>query len=303
VFIGTHASVGVDSAMYNNFRELASYVRETGNSESFDYSMTIGGKEVWFTSVLSLHEDGESIVSVSRPITERKQAEDALRVSEKNARLVAEVANLYLDLMSHDLINKFQAMRIGIELLQLSSIPHDALRTIDEISNSISNSTDLINKVRSTENLFELEMRKVCLIEALNETVERFREIDRNVDIELNSDIQEADIIADACLNIIFTNMLENAVKHNPKEKKKIWISLTDFEKGFELSFADNGPGISDEMKSVIFDPTYRYGGVGIHQARSILTKYSGHISVNDRVSGSISEGTEFKIWIPSASQ
>ena len=46
--------------------------RETGNSESYDYSLIIDGEEAWFTAVVSLHEDRESIVAVARHSTERK---------------------------------------------------------------------------------------------------------------------------------------------------------------------------------------------------------------------------------------
>ena len=61
-----------------------------------------------------------------------------------------------------------------------------------------------------------------------------------------------------------------------------------------------NGYGIDDALKKTLFDPKRRYGGIGVHQAKEIVMKYSGRISVYDRIPGMHSEGTEFVVWLPS---
>ncbi|MFW9843755.1 MAG: PAS domain S-box protein, partial [Candidatus Thorarchaeota archaeon] len=82
-FIGTHPTDLDDPKLYELFRNYASKVRDTGHSVTYDYSLIIEGKEEWFTAVLSLHEDGESIVAVARPITERKRTERLLKESQE----------------------------------------------------------------------------------------------------------------------------------------------------------------------------------------------------------------------------
>jgi len=78
-------------------------VRETGNSESVDYYLELDGVEHWFSARMSLHEDGESIVAVTRDITERRQAEDARGESEKTYRTLFESANDAIFLMRDDI--------------------------------------------------------------------------------------------------------------------------------------------------------------------------------------------------------
>ncbi|MHA1483917.1 MAG: ATP-binding protein, partial [Candidatus Thorarchaeota archaeon] len=62
---------------------------------------------------------------------------------------------------------------------------------------------------------------------------------------------------------------------------------------------SDNGPGLTESKKEFFFDPERRFGGVGVHQAMSIVRKYHGRISVHDRITGDPGQGAEFLIWLP----
>ena len=67
----------------------------------------------------------------------------------------------------------------------------------------------------------------------------------------------------------------------------------------FKIDFADNGPGISDEMQQRIFDPyfTTRQDGTGLGLALcySIVTNHNGYISVQSTPP----DGAEFSITLP----
>jgi signal transduction histidine kinase len=93
--------------------------------------------------------------------------------------------------------------------------------------------------------------------------------------------------------------VIENAIIHNPEESKRVWVTLTEERGGFEVSVADNGEGVPDSMKDVLFDQERRYGGLGLHQAKRILAKYGGKIEVADRVPGVPSKGALFRLWFP----
>jgi PAS domain S-box-containing protein len=55
-------------------------IRETTVPETFEYSLTTRDEKFWFESTLSLHENGESIVSLVRNITKRKLAENKIQM-------------------------------------------------------------------------------------------------------------------------------------------------------------------------------------------------------------------------------
>ncbi len=97
----------------------------------------------------------------------------------------------------------------------------------------------------------------------------------------------------------LLENLLENAVIHNNKSPRRVWVTLRKAKGGYEVSIADNGSGVSDKKKESLFDPERRFGGVGIHQALRIAQKYDGHISVDDRIADDSSQGAKFQLWLP----
>jgi len=103
----------------------------------------------------------------------------------------------------------------------------------------------------------------------------------------------------DKYLGNLLMNILENAILHNNKKTRRVWLSFREAKGGYEVVVADNGPGITNKEKEGLFDQSRRFGGVGVHQALKIAQKYGGNISVQDRVPGDSSKGAEFHIWFP----
>ncbi|MFX1440336.1 MAG: PAS domain-containing protein [Promethearchaeota archaeon] len=74
--------------------EMAQEVKETGRADAFEYQLTINEATYWFSVTMSLHDDGESIVSVVRDITEQKSTLEALRQSQERLDLALKGADL-----------------------------------------------------------------------------------------------------------------------------------------------------------------------------------------------------------------
>jgi signal transduction histidine kinase len=134
---------------------------------------------------------------------------------------------------------------------------------------------------------------------ALDESIEVLKKTYEDLEIVVNYETRRAMINADQHLETLLMNLLENAVIHNNKRPRRVWVTLKEAKGGYEISIADNGPGISDEKKENLFDPKRRFGGVGIHQALRIAQKYDGYISVEDRAPNDSSQGAKFQLWLP----
>ena len=74
-----------------------------------------------------------------------------------------------------------------------------------------------------------------------------------------------------------------------------------------KITVGDEGPGVPDELKSVIFI-RFQTGeekgsgkGLGLFIAKTLIERYGGKIWVEDRVKGDSSQGAEFVFTLPKA--
>jgi signal transduction histidine kinase len=210
-----------------------------------------------------------------------------------------ETAKLYLDLMSHDIRNRLQGIVMSVEILNLMVDNPDSELTIIDIENDITRCANLISKVLAAERIDEAPVVPRSLTEALTVSAKTINQRFTSVIVDCEFEDNKAIMNADRFLETLFINLLENAIIHNPKDEKRVWIQLQKEHSGYEISISDNGIGIDDDRKKSLFDKKRRYGGVGLHVATQIAGKYGGNITVRDRVSGDSSQGADFKVWIP----
>src|SRR3984893_1070324 len=155
----------------------------------------------------------------------------------------------------------------------------------------------------------EGERTRVNLNEIVNRMVEmRGHELRLgNISIELELDEHLAETIADAAqVQQALLNLVLNAEQAilQAKDGGHIWIRTRSISAGrIALEVADDGPGVSPEMKLRIFDPffTTKPAGVGTGLGLSILYgivhQHGGEVSVENRPGG----GAVFTVELPSA--
>ena len=272
---------------------------EIEGNELVEYLILTGtGQERFIEWRNSLVHDNDGniigIMSSGVDITDRRIAED-------NLQRAADTAMLYLDIMGHDLRNHLQAIVMATDIIGHYELGAEIKPVFDLIVDSVGNSQKLINQVQATRELLSTPLERVSLIEVFSECVERAKKFHSDAEIEITSEIQAAEVKADRYLSILCSNLVNNAVQHNINRNRHVWITLKATQDGYAVSIKDDGPGISNERKESLFDAERRFGGVGIHQAKSIVQKYGGYISIEDRVPGESNKGASFTIWLPKA--
>ncbi len=187
---------------------------------------------------------------------------------------------------------------MGTEILATTSLDPKLASLIGLNIESVERAQNLIQKVQATRGLLTVPLTEKSLRNALEESVGALKATYDDLEIKVNYRLRRSKVKADQYLDNLLANLLENATIHNNRSPRRVWVTLRESKGGYEISIADNGPGISNEKKENLFDPERRFGGVGIHQALRIAQKYGGYISVEDRIVNDSSQGAKFLVWL-----
>ena len=87
-------------------------------------------------------------------------------------------------------------------------------------------------------------------------------------------------------------NIVKNSIYYGGKPPKVV-ISLLDKKSFLEIQISDNGKGVSEDDKKIIFERFYRAGkgkregyGIGLALAKAIIEKHGGNLFVVNGDSG-----------------
>jgi PAS domain S-box-containing protein len=241
---------------------------------------------------------------MARDITERKQAEENV----KQARTKAE---LYLDLLGHDISNMHQ---IALGYLEMARDLMDAgectREFLDRPIEVLQRSARLIKNVRKLQKLQEgaLQTEPVDVCKVLEDVLQEFGTVPHKA-ITLNMNgCKDCHIHANELLHDVFANLVGNAIRHTG-DRADIVIGLdTTGDDGHQycrVTVEDNGPGIPDDFKDKIFsrglkDSIKAKGmGIGLYLVKSLVESYDGRVWVEDRVPGDHAKGAKFVVMLP----
>ncbi|QOL20460.1 ATP-binding protein [Candidatus Bodocaedibacter vickermanii] len=257
--------------------------------------------------------------------------------------LNSSVLQITIALQRYHLSQSYQSAVLNSEKEQLrsvilSSISHDlktplttiigsctALEELENLSNknkmilihAIHEASDQLNQFISnildssrlaTENILQ-QTSLVYLDDVINVILHRSKKTIRLFDVSVTvTNSEEAAIYGDFTLiQQVFYNIIENATKYIPIGGK-ISIFITNIMDKVFVRIYDNGPGIIESKRNLIFDKFYRFQhsdqqkagtGLGLSICKQIIEAYNGKIWASDRDDGQ--KGAQFNIELPCA--
>lgn len=271
--------------------------------------------------VLAFQTEQNYVVTSFRDITEKKQAQKRLQESELRYRDAFDRAEFYKDLFAHDINNILQSVKSANELAILFKNSPNYESEIDifrkTIDDQVNRGANLVDNIRKLSLLEEENktLNEVDMIPILRNALSTFRGSYSKERLRISSDIHldHAYVYANDFLIDVFNNILDNALKHNLNETIKIDVKISRTHKNgrsyFLIEFADNGVGVHDKWKDVIFERSHikkHQGsglGLGLSLVNKIIQTYNGEIWVQDRIPGAYDKGSIFYIQIPELSQ
>lgn len=257
--------------------------------------------------------------------------------------LNSSVLQITIALQRYHLSQSYQSAVLNSEKEQLrsvilSSISHDlktplttiigsctALEELENLSNknkmilihAIHEASDQLNQFISnildssrlaTENILQ-QTSVVYLDDVVNVILHRSKKTIRLFDVSVTvTNSEEAAIYGDFTLiQQVFYNIIENATKYI-QIGGKISIFITNIMDKVFVRIYDNGPGIIESKRNLIFDKFYRFQhsdqqkagtGLGLSICKQIIEAYNGRIWASDRDDGQ--KGAQFNIELPCA--
>ena len=208
-------------------------------------------------------------------------------------------ANLYLDIMTHDIKNAENVSSLYADLL-LDTLEGEAARYAGKIRSSINKSAEIIGNVTTIRRIHHdpPDLGPVDLDAVIQGEVAAFP------DVAIRVGISRRQVWGDDLLSEVFANIIRNAAKFGgPGVRIAVKVEEYDGESVL-VSVEDTGPGIPDGMKESIFHRFERGwaegcgDGLGLFIVRTLIERYGGTIRVEDRVEGRPDLGAAFRFTL-----
>ena len=234
------------------------------------------------------------------------------RVTQKMQESGKEVRFQFLSVLSHELKSPLNAIDGYLRLMNDKQLGNNLDDYNEMIERSMIRVKGMRNLIIDLLDLTKLESgKKIQKVESLNlkdiakmsiNTMEPMA-IQQNITILLESELQTY-IQADADdLEIIFNNLISNAVKYND-ENGSVSVNLRQQAERFVITVKDTGIGMEQKDVDKLFNEFTRIrnektkhisgSGLGLSILKKMVDKYNGTIEVNSKWG----EGTEFIVTI-----
>ncbi|MFL7852764.1 HAMP domain-containing sensor histidine kinase [Providencia rettgeri] len=248
---------------------------------------------------IEIKEQYKEIRPIIAAINNLMSRVDAANQREK--RFMADAA--------HELRTPIAAVIAQLHLLMQIDNPKEKGEIINDMQETLNRaaslSHQLIDLARLETEDFLLNKEQVDLPALISHLISSHipYAINKDIDVELQSPKSFYILTDKLALSNIFTNLLENAIKYCP-EKGKIKVILKDLTPfGGTISVQDNGRGIPEDSRQLIFSRFYRVpgtmetgSGLGLSIAQNLAHKIGAVIRVTD---GLDNQGIGFIIDLP----
>jgi PAS domain S-box-containing protein len=275
--------------------------------------MCDGERIVLANKFLLRESDGSpyAICGIVTDISERKQAEEQLRLAKEAAMQASRSKSLFLAAMSHEIRTPMHAI-IGMgDTLQETNLDAEQRHCLHIMVNAGNMLMGLINDILDLSKIeagqLEVERLPVDLRLLLHEVEEvmrgGIRDRGLHLQVHLNENVPKTVRSDEQRLKQVLFNLIDNARKFTLKGAVHVAVSCLE---GTNIRFAvtDSGIGIGEERLQDIFEPfvqgeseSGRLGGAGLGLSicRQLVSLMGGEIQVVSRVG----EGSTFSFILP----
>ncbi len=217
---------------------------------------------------------------LSEALSEQQKTAEALKHSNKKLQLLTSITR-------HDIQNKILVLSGYIELAGMTDHNPKTLSYLKEAGDALSAIEGQIAFTGEYEKLGVHEPQWLSLRELIGRI--------QDGSLPVRCDCAEYFIYADQMLEKVFSNLMDNTLRH-ANGATRVRISCDETKSGLHIVWEDDGPGVLDENKELIFERGFGTNtGYGLFLTREILAI----TGITIRETGVYGEGVRFEILVP----
>lgn len=310
---------------------------ETGVTQTFEETATMtNGFGYYLTSKTPLKNSNNEVIGVlgiSINITDRKKAEEELRVAKEKAEVAKEVAeearreaeaaneykSQFMQNMEHDLRTPTMGIAGYTKVLEDKVNDPEVKKGLELLSEAgeklLKMLNDIIHASHASAGKFPVCSKKIDLLKVVNDVIDLERPTitvkNLKLDFDYQPDVPQIILSDEHRITRILLNLLSNAVKFTKQGSIKIELSVAekidDRHVVLKLTVKDTGMGIPAKLQATMYDRfvrgtpanqgIYQGAGLGLSIVKEFLEELKGKISVESKVD----QGTTFTCLIPVA--
>lgn len=229
---------------------------------------------------------------------------------------LSEIQRDFINNMTHEIRTPISTIAISAETLKSPDIIQTPQRLlnyatiIQDEAIKLKTQVERVLSVADNESKIKLYFEKFDLHALIKSVSEQMIMNDKGKKVELMLDFQAQNSIIKADklhISNLITNLIDNSMKYSYDEVVITIHTANTKENKLEISFSDNGIGISKEHQKRIFDKFYRVPkgnihdvkgfGIGLNFVMLITKMHNGSI----KVISALNQGTMFKLILPQA--
>ena len=264
--------------------------------------ITPSGRLKWIQLSSRPNSDSEIWSGYILDITERKNSEIALKVSEDKLRILNSDKDRFMSILAHDLINPFNTL-LGFSDLLLTNLHEYGIDIIEKqikIIHQTNKKTynlleDLLLWSKSQSGKLIVEPQKIVVSEISNEIINILKHQADTKEISIIYFEPEKTVVT-VDLNMfktILRNLISNAIKFTNK-KGQINIYTEKNHKNATITVSDNGIGIEKDNLPKLWDFSKPFStsgtanekgtGFGLLLCKEFVEKHGGTIWVESEI-------------------